>query len=205
VRKEATTIAFENKHGCRTRRVALVVSLSALCIGTNYAMFPLSNVKLMDAIVFTTGLVFGFVPGAAVAVVSWLVYGTLNPLGISILVLFTVIPSEIIYPLVGHLLRKTKYGRSTENVTTLSRSVVFGSVGLFATLAYDLITNAVSGLLAYNSIWLGLATMNFPAPLGIIHEASNLVFFAAVVPVLLEVVRKTLPTSDEVIINDGYT
>jgi hypothetical protein len=153
-------------------------------------MLSLPNVKLMDVIVFTTGLFFGMVPGAAVAATAWLVYGTLNPLGMSLPILLTVIPSETIYAIAGHLLRRTVTGNTKENVTGLERIVAFGAVGLFSTLAYDLITNAVSGLLAYNSIWIGLLTMNVPIPLGIMHEASNFLFFATITPVLLRLLAK---------------
>lgn len=172
------------------RRTALIASLAALCIGTNYAMLPLPNVKLMDAIVFTTGLFFGVVPGSAVAAIAWLVYGTLNPLGFSLPILLTVIVSETVYAGAGHLVRRTSARSDMSSFTSLERSIIFGAVGLFTTLAYDLITNAVSGLLAYNSVWLGLLTMNVPIPLGIIHEASNFVFFATITPVLLRLLAK---------------
>ena len=173
-----------------TRRVALVACLAALCIGTNYAMLPLPNIKLMDAMVFTTGLFFGVVPGISVAAIAWLVYGVLNPLGLILPVLLTVIPCEMIYALVGGFLRRTATGSTSSNSRNLERNVVFGAVGLFSTLAYDLITNAVSGLLSYNSIWMGLLTMNVPIPLGIMHEASNFVFFATLTPVLLRLLGK---------------
>ena len=177
------------------RRTALIACLAALCIGTNYAMLPIPNVKLMDAIVFTTGLFFGIVPGAAVAAIAWLVYGTLNPLGFALPILLTVIPSEMIYALAGHLLRRTAAGNLESDVMGLERIIAFGALGLFSTLAYDLITNAVSGLVTYNSVWMGLLTMNVPLPLGIIHEASNFVFFATMTPVLLRLLSKgTIPT-----------
>jgi hypothetical protein len=67
---------------------------------------------------------------------------------------------------------------------------------LFSTLAYDLITNAVSGLLSYNSVWMGLLTMNFPIPLGIMHEASNLVLFAVLTPALLRLLAMGSPRRD---------
>ncbi len=180
----------------RTKLIALIVSLSALCVGTNYAMIPLSNVKLMDSIVFTTSVVFGYVPGTLVAVLSWLIYGTLNPLGFSAPVLTTVVLSETVYSCGGHLMGKTSYGRRAGSNVSMNRSLVFGSVGLFCTLIYDLVTNAVSGLLAYNSVWVGWATMNFPFPLGIIHESSNFLFFASAIPILLKVMAKAVPTFD---------
>jgi hypothetical protein len=149
----------------------------------------------MDAVVFTTGFFFGVTQGTAVAAIAWLVYGTLNPLGISVPVLLAVVPSEAIYALAGGLLRRTATGDSSGK-TSVERSIVFGAAGLFSTLAYDLITNAVSGLLSYNSVWMGLLTMNFPIPLGIMHEASNLVLFAVLTPALLRLLAMGSPRRD---------
>ncbi len=177
-----------------TRLVALIAMLSALCVGTSYAMLPLPNVNLMDAIVFTTSLFFGVVPGAAVATISWLVYGTLNPFGLSPPILVTVIVSESVYVLAGHLVRRTPSGNPKSEVKGWEQLVLFGTVGVLSTLAYDVLTNAVVGIVAYNSVWIGLLTMNVPIPLGIIHEASNFVFFATVVPILLRVLAKTQAT-----------
>ena len=75
----------------RTRRTAFIAILAALCIGTNYVLLPLPNVKLMDVIVFTVSLSMGIIPAVAVASVAWLVYGTLNPLGLAIPILVTVV------------------------------------------------------------------------------------------------------------------
>ncbi len=179
-----------------TRRTALIATLAALCIGTNYAMLPLPNVNLMDAIVFTTSLFFGVIPGAAVATISWLVYGTLNPFGLSLPVLITVIISESIYVVAGYLVRKTSSRSPKSKFKGLERNIIYGTAGLFATLAYDLITNAIVGLVVYKSVWIGLLTMNVPIPLGIIHEASNFFFFATVVPILVRVLEKTQSTQD---------
>jgi hypothetical protein len=173
-----------------TRKTALIAVLAALCIGSNYAMLPLPNIKLMDTIVFTTGLFYGFVPSATVAAIAWLVYGTLNPLGFSMPILLVVIVAETTYSFIGARLRRTSLGHLHRDYGTVERYLIFGVAGLFATLIYDIITNAVSGLLAYNSIWIGLITMNVPLPLGIIHEASNFVLFATISPLLLKLLAK---------------
>lgn len=173
-----------------SRKTALIAVLAALCIGTNYVMLPLPNINLMDAIVFTTGLFYGFIPGASVAAIAWLVYGSVNPLGFSAPILLVVIGAEMLYALVGSRLRRTSLGRPHKDYSSVERYLIFGVAGLFATLAYDIITNAVSGLLAYNSIWIGLLTMNIPLPLGIIHAASNFVLFATISPLLLKLLAK---------------
>lgn len=173
-----------------TRKTALIAVLAALCIGTNYVMLPLPNINLMDAIVFTTGLFYGFLPSATVAAIAWLVYGTLNPLGFSVPILLVVIGAEMIYSLLGARLRRTSLGCPSREYGSTERYLIFGVAGVFATFFYDIVTNAVSGLLAYNSIWIGLLTMNVPLPLGIIHAASNFVLFATLSPLLLKLQAK---------------
>jgi hypothetical protein len=54
---------------------------------------------------------------------------------------------------------------------------IYGTIGLLSTLVYDIITNAAVGALFYGSILYGLITMNFPFPMGIMHEFSNAVMF----------------------------
>lgn len=174
----------------RTRRTAFIAILAALCISTNYVMLPLPNVKLMDVIVFSVGLSMGILPAVAIASVAWLVYGTLNPLGLAIPILITVVLCENIYALAARFLGKKSIDAISTGQLTVEQGVVLGTLGLFSTLTYDVITNAVSGVLAYNSVWVGLLTMNVPFPLGIIHEASNSVFFAVITPLLLKLLRK---------------
>jgi hypothetical protein len=101
-----------------------------------------------------------------------------------------VIGAEMLYALVGSRLRQTSLGHPHKDYSSVERYLIFGVAGLFATLAYDIITNAVSGLLAYNSIWIGLLTMNIPLPLGIIHAASNFVLFSTISPLLLKLESK---------------
>ena len=43
----------------------------------------------MDFIVFLASYVYGFVPGALVALLSWFIYGTLKPYGFNISIFLT--------------------------------------------------------------------------------------------------------------------
>ncbi|MDQ1278770.1 MAG: energy-coupling factor transport system substrate-specific component [Thermoproteota archaeon] len=174
----------------KTRIIALISCLSALCVATNYAMLPLLNVKLMDAIIFIAGFSFGIIPGVTTALTAWLIYGTLNPLGLSLPILVTVMFSETIYGLMGWLLGRNK--RLTRILYSAEFCIIFGATGLLLTLAYDLITNAVFGWLFFGSVLTGLLTMNFPMPMGLIHELSNFTLFAFVVPLIIQAVRRYL-------------
>ena len=174
----------------KTRIIAIIACFSALCVATNYAMLPLLNVKLMDTIIFVAGFSFGVVPGVATALTAWLIYGTLNPLGLSLPILVTVMFSETIYGLTGWLLGRNKH--LTHASSSAEFFIIFGATGLLLTLVYDLITNAVFGWLFFGSVWTGLLTMNFPMPMGLIHELSNLTLFALVVPLIIQAIRRNL-------------
>jgi len=152
----------------------------------------------MDTIVFTVSLSMGIVPAMAIASVTWLVYGTLNPLGLAMPILVTVLLCENIYALAGRLLSKKSVDALSNRRIPIEQGVVLATLGLFSTLAYDLVTNAVSGVMAYNSVWLGILTMNVPFPLGIIHEASNSILFVIIAPLLLQLLAKGIisPTTE---------
>jgi uncharacterized membrane protein len=62
------------------------------------------NVKFMDLIVFVSGVVFGPLMGASVGVLTWLVYGTLNPYGFSLPILLATCTGESIYGIIGGML-----------------------------------------------------------------------------------------------------
>jgi len=167
----------------------LIGLISALCVVTNYALLPLSNIKLMDTIVFVSGFLFGPTFGISVAVITWLIYGTLNPYGFSFPTLISVVLGEMIYALAGHLVSRRP--DIFFSGTWLSiQNIGSGVVGMFSTLLYDLFTNAVTGWLFYGSIFIGLLYMNFPLPLGIIHEVSNFLFFSLLAPPIIYAVKR---------------
>ena len=170
-------------------RVVTIALLSSLCIVSNYAMLPLWNVKLMDTIVFISGFLFDLYSGLLIAAISWIVYGSLNPYGFSFPTLLAVILGEMVYALSGHLVRK-KFSMTNGANLISTQNLAFGVIGLLSTLAYDILTNAVVGWLFYGSIFYGLLTMNFPIPMGIIHEASNFFLFALLAPIIINSVNR---------------
>lgn len=159
-----------------TRRIAVIAVLVALAVGTNYAMMPLINVKLMDAIVFIGGVCFGPVVGALIGAFSWTVYGTLNPWGFSLHIWFATMFSESIYGVAGGLVRKSINGyHSGAKNSPVTICILFGTLGVFLTLIYDLITNIVFGYVSNLSILL--AVIGGFVPFGILHVLSNALFF----------------------------
>jgi hypothetical protein len=149
----------------------------------------------MDFIVFLAGFSTGIVGGLIVAILSWLVYGILNPIGFSIFILLTVIPAQTVYCFAGVFVSKRGI-----NGPFYKNAIQIGFIGLLSTLLYDIITNIASGIVFTNSLWpgilVGIITMNFPLPLGIIHEVSNLLLFAFLTPKIFPLVKRMIiPTN----------
>lgn len=139
----------------RSKKLAI---LAALSISTNYAMISLSNVKLMDFVVFVGGFCFGPFAGALIGVVSWIVYGSLNPLGFSLPIWFSTMFSEVIYGVAGAFMKRSlnPEGLREFKHERVSVSIYFGIIGTFLTLTYDIITNIVFGYVSGWSIFFAL-------------------------------------------------
>lgn len=169
-----------------TRDIVLISLLAALTISSNYILVSVPNVKLMDAIVFASSLAMGARFGAILVVIIWMVYGTVNPWGFSLPMLVVVTLSEMVYVLFAKIALNLKLKWDRIN---LYNSLFLSSLGFFSTLIYDIITNVFVGYLFYGSIIMGLLTMNFPLPMGLIHEVSNAFFFPLATPVIYSTIR----------------
>ena len=170
-------------------KAALIAVFTATSLGTNYAMIDIPNVKLMDAFVFIAAFLFGLEVGLGSAVSIWMVYGFVNPYGqADFITLAFLVLGECFYALSGGLLRRTSIaqdllGQSRRNPRV---SLLFGMIGLQATFAYDVLTNFGTWIFragsAYQALIIGMVT---GAPFAILHEGSNVVFFATVVPLAI--------------------
>jgi LytS/YehU family sensor histidine kinase len=160
-----------------SKKLAITTILVALSIGTNYAMIHLYNVKLMDLIVFIGGFCFGPSVGALTGIISWAVYGTMNPIGFSLPIWLTTMFSEIIYGIAGALIGKSlkRNGLGEIQNDRVNACAFFGLLGMLLTFVYDIITNIVFG---YVSGWniLFAVIVGF-VPFGLVHMLSNAFFF----------------------------
>ncbi len=154
-------------------RVPIVASFVAVCIATNYALIGVWNVKPMDLIVFIGGFCFGPVSGASIGMITWGVYGVINPYGFVPQVWLATMISEAIYGLVGGILRKFLTSADLDG-QRLRLSVFFATLGFILTLIYDLITNVVYALSFSMPI---VVAIFFGVPFAVLHQVSNAVFF----------------------------
>ena len=177
-----------------TRQISIIAVMTAACVATNYLLISVPNIKFMDLIVFVSGLTFGATVGSAVGVLTWLVYGTLNPYGFSLPILFATTISETIYGLAGGILGKLGLLHVSDLGKTqmLTEGLKFAALGFLLTFIYDLITNVAS---AYS---LGLPLIPILVagiPFALLHEASNAAFFFLGVSPLLRLIKR-LPESN---------
>jgi len=175
-------------------KVALIAVFTALSLGTNYVMIDIPNVKLMDALIFIAAFLFGLEVGLGSAISSWLIYGFINPYGqADPILLFFLMTGECFYAIAGALLSRASSAQDLLNNAHPYRraGLIFGLIGFQATFAYDVLTNFGSWIFKTSSLYqalvIGLIT---GVPFAIIHEASNLVFFATVVPLAIIASRR---------------
>ena len=166
------------------RKVALITILVALSIATNYALVGVNNVKIMDLIVFVGGFLFGPLVGALTGMLSWMIYGAINPYGFVPQIYVTTILAETIYGLLGGLLGKKLLASQVEG-QGLRLSLFFGIIGFTSTLIYDLATTVVYALVIEIPV---IPTIVMGVPFTLVHELSNTAFFIlGCVPIIVSV------------------
>jgi hypothetical protein len=181
-------------------KVALVAAFTGLNLATDYMLASVPNVKFMDAFYFIATFEFGLSVGLPTVVFTRTAYAIINPLGAApgFLIPF-LIAGDSIYVISGYMARR--FGLFEKQNSTGGRVLSLGLIGLFSALGFDLITNfgtglsTVAGSTLQSHLWgalvFGLITMNFPLPLGIIHETSDFVFFSTLVPPSLALLRRS--------------
>jgi hypothetical protein len=178
----------------KTSEVAVVTVFSALIVGSDFALAPFANVKLLDCIVFVVAFVFGFRLGAAVAVVSETAWSMVSPWGVAP---WGIIPflvgGELLFALAGWWSSRV-WGERSE---ILSPNAIFiGATMMISAFLWDLETNAATALIAS---WPGLTLQELVSfegigiPFAIVHEAADFLLgmlFAPVVILLIPRVTK---------------
>ena len=172
--------------------MATVSLFAALAISTDYAMFPLFNIKLMDTIVFVSALAFGLNVGVSVGALTWLVYGSINPLGSDGGVLLVIlIVSETVYAFLGVLARRMS---GFDFASLPEKSLLWGSMGLIGAFVYDLATIITPTVLSGASFAVAVASLPLAVPFMLAHELSDFVFFATAGPLLVGVILRVART-----------
>jgi len=166
-----------------TREISVIAVLVSACLASNYALIWLPNVKVMDLIVFVSGLRFGAFIGGIVGILVWAIYGSINPYGFVLPIWLGCMAAESLFGMAGGLVRAYS-PVSPSNRTRLSLEMAV--IGVLLTFAYDLATNLLSALTISwfeTHIETILAVIISGIPFAVVHEVSNgILFFLGVDP-----------------------
>jgi len=169
-----------------SKKICLIATISALSVGLNYALVNVPNFKVMDLFVFVAGFIFGPLAGAFVGVLVWVIYGVINPYGFVFQVWLATMFSESIYGFIGGVLGK-KMVLNDFNCNYFVSSVLFGVLGFFLTLVYDLVTNIVFALTFNVPIVIAILA---GVPFALVHELSNAALFGTCSVPLISVLER---------------
>jgi len=169
--------------GLNTREISVIAVLVSACLASNYALIWLPNVKVMDLIVFVSGLRFGAHIGGIVGVLVWAIYGSINPYGFVLPIWLACMAAESLFGVTGGLVR----AYSPVNPSNRRRlSLEMAVIGVLLTFAYDLATNLLSALTISwfeTRIETIIAVIISGIPFAVVHEVSNgIIFFLGVDP-----------------------
>ena len=173
-----------------TRRLVLLIVLSALCVGIQLTPRP-PNVEFTSLVVFLVGAIFGASFGVTLGILVMFINGFFSPWGFAGLMLPFQVTGMVIVGIGGGLYRRSKGG--LYDVRSCIETAVLGA---FLTLIYDIITNfgvAVSHALIGMPIFLAfINAIIFGGLFSMIHVVSNTVVFGLIFFPLTNTLQKFL-------------
>jgi len=184
-----------------TKELSFIGVMTALCISSNYLMIGLTNIKFMDLFVFISGYVMGSLAGSSVGILTWLVYGTLNPYGFNLPILIATCIGESLFGIVGGISKKFGLNVSLVSSTMITEKRFWGTnlkigiVGFLLTFIYDLFTNIVIGIIFEIPL---IPCIIAGTPFAIAHEVSNFFFFFLGCNVLINAIQKIVFKGGEI-------
>jgi uncharacterized membrane protein len=185
-------VGWINHPAMRHSDVAVAAVFSALVVGSDYALTPFVNFKLMDTIVFIVAFVFGFRQGAAVAVISETIWSVISPWGQAGVIAPFLVAGEIMFAVAGWGASKM-WGAEKEAISPIS--LFMGATMTICAFLWDLETNAATALIAYwPTLNLGLLIATelrgFVFGIPMIHEVGDFLLGAMVAPAAIMVIPK---------------
>jgi hypothetical protein len=172
-----------------TSTVAAVAAFSALAVGSDFALAPYVNVKLMDTIVFVVAFAFGFRAGAGVAAVSETAWSFVSPWGTAGAITPFLVGGELLFAAAGWWSSRAWRDRPGPAGT---RALFIGALMLICAFVWDFETNAATALLAYwPTLSLGRLVLTEVAglPFAIVHEGADFLLGFLVAPTAILMIK----------------
>ncbi len=171
------------------RTITLLALWTAATVALGYALATVPNVELVTASIFLAGYLFGPAAGVLVGLSAEFLYSLTSPYGLAA-------PPLLVAQLLGMAFAGFVGGWLGNAVNAWHRGLrlhlVFGLVGLFVTLAFDLVTTA--SFLVFSGITLKKLLVSALFGLGfyLVHIGWNTLVFATVLPALATHLRSRL-------------
>ena len=171
-----------------TQRISIIAIFTSLAVATDYAMGPITNVKLVFTLVFASAYSFGLKIGVTIALLTEFIWGIVSPYGSPTLIIVFLMGATVIYALAGWMASKI-WSRNINPVSYLN--LVFGSIIAVCAFAWDTITNFGTGLLmmgakaATFSGFLIYEANPFTLYFMVMHELGDFILGGALAPVII--------------------
>ena len=154
----------------KTRCIAVLVVLTALCVGIQLTPRP-PNVEFTSFICFLTGFLFGGFLGALLGALTMFINGFLSPWGFAGVIMPFQMLGMAIVGFTGGIYRKS-LGENFQPSKTLNLEAA--ALAVFLTLTYDIITNVGYAVLFNVEIIVALIAGVW---FSVIHIVSNTLLF----------------------------
>jgi uncharacterized membrane protein len=171
----------------RRTDIAVVAVFTSLVVGSDFALAPFVNFKLLDTVVFLVAFVYGFRQGAAVAILSEAVWSVVSPWGPAGVVAPFLVAGELLFAVAG-------WGASrawgSERKVLSPTAVFIGATLAICAFFWDFETNAISALIWYGPgltlpqlLFTEAAGFLFPMPMA--HELGDFLLGTLLAPAAL--------------------
>ena len=176
----------------RTRDVAVVATFTGMIVGSDFALSGVTNVKLLDTLVFTSAYLFGLRVGLAAGVISETIWSFASPIGPAGPIAPFLIAGEGIFAFAGWGARRI-WG--VDSVPVTANSLFFGGMMAICAFLWDLETNTATAYIAYwpslnFALWLNTSFGFFTMPFNVAHEVSDFAFGVLLVPALIALIPR---------------
>jgi len=170
----------------KNKDISRVAIFSALIVSSNYMLISIPQFKLMDGIIFLAALMYGTTVGISIATLSWLIYGTLNPMGSAGFPLIIIlITGQMFYVLAARIFKNKLNVKSKINLNNIK----FGILGMSCAMLYDIWTNFLDGLIIYKTLDGAIIRIISGIPFSLMHQWSNFIIFSTLIPIILITIK----------------
>jgi uncharacterized membrane protein len=151
-----------------------------LALGLGYAFVYIPNFELVSPTVFLAGVLFGIRTGTLVGILTYFIFGILNPLGMSPLpLLLTQILVGSLIGLSGGFCHKKRWNKAH----------IILPLGILITLLSDILTTS-AGFVFFPSRKSFLAYFIFGLPFVIWHVFTQSIIYGFVLPPTIQKIKK---------------